>query len=189
MTDGFASIITLLEQRKTAIDRALVALKEVGELAVPVTATTASTATPEASGRKGKKRSAAVRKRMQDAQRARWARIKGESETPAPVTKEAPKAKRQISAEGIKRIIAATKKRWALKRAADKAALEMAEAKKAARKKAAVPAKVVKKSAPIKKAVPVHKAAPVTKVVVKEAAAAKEAPAPAVAVETVAEQV
>ena len=190
MTESTDAIITLLEQRKTAIEKALTALREVGEVAAPAQATPASTVTVETSGQKGKTRSAAVRKRMQEAQRARWAKIKGESEPPAPVTKDTPKPKRKIGAEGIKRIIAATKKRWRLKRAADKTALEQAEAKKAARKKTVAPAKAVEKTAPVEKAA-VKKAASVKTVAKKKSAAAKRAPAPvpAVPVETSTEQV
>jgi hypothetical protein len=180
MTEGFGSIITLLEKQKTAIDRALTALREVGEVSAPTQATPASTATvetpgrkkyklsaaarermsqgqqkryahlhtvpepateaePTAPGRKGRKRTAAQRRRMAEAQRRRYADLRGESE--AAVTPAPEPAKRKISPEGLKRIIAATKKRWRLKRAADQAALEMAEAKKGARKKTAVPAK------------------------------------------------
>jgi hypothetical protein len=84
---------------------------------------------------------------MAEAQKARWAKIKGVAEAPSPATPEAPKPKRRISEEGLKRIIAATKKRWRLQKAAAKSAL----AKKAAGKKAA-PTKVTKKSAPVKKA-------------------------------------
>ena len=166
MTDGLTSIITLLEQRRTAIDRALVALREVEGVAEPGTAASTSTATVETSGRKGyklsaearermsqgqrkryahlhieslpatqvsaaivetsgrkgKKRTAAQRKRMAEAQRKRYADLRGESEPAVAPAPEAPKAKRKISAEGIKKIIAATKKRWALKRAGAKAA-------------------------------------------------------------------
>ena len=79
-------------------------------------------ATPEVPARKGKKRSAAVRKRMKEAQRLRWAKIRGESEpAAAPAIPEPPKPKRRISAEGMKRIIAATKKRWRLQKAAARA--------------------------------------------------------------------
>jgi hypothetical protein len=52
---------------------------------------------------------------MAQVQKARWAKIRGESEPPAP--KEAPKPKGRISKEGLARIVAATKKRGALKRA------------------------------------------------------------------------
>jgi hypothetical protein len=143
MTDGLASIITTLERQKAAIERALSALREVDGIPTLGTRASASIAKPEPSERKGKKRSAAIRKRMQEAQRARWAKIKGGSEPepepePEPVP-EAPKAKRKISPEGMKRIIAATKKRWALKRAEGKAATKKTKAKKAGRKKA-VPA-------------------------------------------------
>jgi hypothetical protein len=121
MTDGLASIITQLERQRAAIDRALVALREVEGSDAPNAQAPASTATVETSGRRGKNRSAAARRKMALAQKARWAKIGGESEPPAPVTKEAAKPKRRISAEGIKRIIAATKKRWRLKRTEAKA--------------------------------------------------------------------
>jgi hypothetical protein len=84
------------------------------------------------------------------AQKARYAKLKGESEPPTPATPEPPKVKRKISPEGMKRIIAATKRRWRLQKA--KAAEASAPAKKAAVKKA------VKKTAP-KKAAPVKKGA------------------------------
>ena len=80
-------------------------------------------AAPEASAKKRKKFSAATRRRMKAAQQLRWAKIRGEAApatAPAAPKTEKPKAKRQISPEGIARIIAATKKRWAAKRAADK---------------------------------------------------------------------
>jgi hypothetical protein len=89
-------------------------------------------ATPEVPATKRKKFSAAARRKMALAQKARWAKIKGESE-PAP--EKAPKAKRQISKEGLARIVAATKKRWAAVRAAKKTAQ-----KKAVKKPAAAPA-------------------------------------------------
>ena len=77
--------------------------------------------------------------------------------TPA-ATPEPPKSKRRISEEGMKRIVAATKKRWRLAKAAK---AQTATAKKAApgRTKAAanktvmkaVPAKPAKKTLPVKK--------------------------------------
>ena len=79
------------------------------------------------------KRSAAARKRMAEAQKARWAKIKGEPAAPA--TPKAPKARRQISEEGMKRIIAATKKRW--KRQKAKAAVKKGTPTRAALKKTA----------------------------------------------------
>jgi len=103
------------------------------------------------------------------AQRKRWAKIRGESEPPAPA--KAPKAKRRISEEGMKRIIAATKKRWRLQKAAAKAPAKKAVTKKTAVKKAAVkvaPTKAAKKAAPVKKAA-------VKKAAVKAAPAAAQA--------------
>ena len=91
--------------------------------------------TPEAPAVKRKKFSAAARKRMAEAQKLRYAKLKAESEPATPVTPEAPKAKRKISPEGLKKIIAATKKRWRLQKA--KAAEASAPATKAAVKKAA----------------------------------------------------
>jgi hypothetical protein len=92
---------------------------KVAELRAMLSGGSAETATiPEGAPQKRKKRSAAVRRKMAEAQRLRWAKIRGESE---PVTKRAPKAKRRISEEGMKRIIAGAKKRWRLARAAKKA--------------------------------------------------------------------
>ena len=68
-----------------------------------------------------RKRSAAVRKRMREAQLARWAKIKGEAAPAKPVAKAATKAakpKRKLSAAGRKAINDAVKKRWAAKKAA-----------------------------------------------------------------------
>jgi len=76
-----------------------------------------SAATPQAPTRKRKKFSAAARRNMKEAQQRRWAAIKGTSEPPSRVTSKPAKPKRRISAEGMKRIIAATKKRWRLARA------------------------------------------------------------------------
>jgi hypothetical protein len=118
MTDSLNGIITQLERQKAAIDRALVALRQIDESDAPTPASTGTTVIPEVSGRKGKKRTAAQRRRMAEGQRKRYAALRGESEALAPAAPEAPKPKRRISAEGMKRIIAATKKRWRLQKAA-----------------------------------------------------------------------
>ena len=124
MAEGLNGIITQLERQKTAIERALAALRHVG-------ATVAPPLSPaEAPARKHKKFSAASRRRMALAQKARWAKIKGEAaplSTPAPT----PATKRRISPDGMKRIIAATKKRWRLQRAATKSAPAKNAGKKA----------------------------------------------------------
>jgi hypothetical protein len=85
---------------------------------------------------------------MKEAQQRRWAKIRGESEPST--TPEPSKPKRRISEEGMKRIIAATKKRWRLQKA--QAAKAQRAAKKAApaRKKAAVKKAALKKTAATK---------------------------------------
>jgi len=73
MTSQIASIIRELEHRRTAIVKALDALAEIdGATTEPATITEPGT------GRKGKKRSAATRKRMRDSALARYARLKNE---------------------------------------------------------------------------------------------------------------
>jgi hypothetical protein len=133
------------EQQKTHIDA------KIAELRALLPGGPAETAaTPEAPTRKRKKFSAASRRKMALAQKARWAKIKGESKPSA--SAKPPKAKRRFSKEGMARIIAATKKRWRLQKAAAKA---KSTAKKAvpARKKAAVKRAVTKK-ATVKKTAP-----------------------------------
>lgn len=80
----------------------------------------ATTAMPEATIGKRKKFSAASRRKMALAQKARWAKIKGESEPAVPATPKAKKAKRKLSAEGRANIVKALKKRWAAKKKAAK---------------------------------------------------------------------
>ncbi len=74
-------------------------------------------ASPE---RKRRRFSAAARQRMREAQRLRWARIRGGSPAGGaqPAAKSAGKGKRRLSAEGRKAISAAMKKRWAARKAA-----------------------------------------------------------------------
>ena len=62
--------------------------------------------------------SAAARRRIAAAQKARWAKIRGEAEPTSSSTAPKPaKRKRALSAAGRRAISEATKKRWALKRA------------------------------------------------------------------------
>jgi hypothetical protein len=114
-------------------------------------------ATPEPTTRKRKRFSAAARKRMKEAQQRRWAKTRGESRPPVPAaTPEPPKSKRRISEEGMKRIVAATKKRWRLAKAAKAQTAKKAPARtKAAANKAvmkALPGKPAQKGGPLKKA-------------------------------------
>jgi hypothetical protein len=75
-------------------------------------------ARPEAATGKRKKFSAASRRKMALAQKARWAKIKGDSKPSVPATPEAAKPKRKLSKAGRANIVAALKKRWAAKKAA-----------------------------------------------------------------------
>ena len=157
-----AAAIDGYEFQKTRIDT------KIAELRAMLSGGPAPPVTLEPKKRKRRKMSGAGRARIAEAQRKRWAKIRGESESSA--TPEPPKPKRRISKAGMARIIAATKARWAKVRAA-KAQQEKA-ARKAARKKAAgkkaagkaPPARAAKRRAPVKKA------------------AAKTTPAPAQAV-------
>jgi hypothetical protein len=84
------------------------------------------TAESEAGPLKRKKFSAASRRKMALAQKARWQKIKsGSEQAPAPQPSQ---RKRRMSKAGRARIIAATKARWARVRA------EKAEQEKAAKK-------------------------------------------------------
>ena len=119
--DGF-------EQQKARIDSQIAELRAMlpGTSAAP-----AASAAPRKAGRRGRgKMSAEGRARIAEAQRKRWAVLKGESESPAagPVKK-----KRRLSAAGRKAIIDATKKRWALKRAEAEGHKKPGPAKKAAK--------------------------------------------------------
>jgi hypothetical protein len=71
--------------------------------------------------RKRRKLSPAALRRMREAQRLKWAKVRGESKPAASARKKASKPKRRISPKGLKRIIAATKKRWRVQRAGAKA--------------------------------------------------------------------
>jgi hypothetical protein len=79
--------------------------------------------------------SAATRKRMKEAQRLRWAKIKGDA-SPAPLKAAAKTAKPKggITAAGRKALSIAMKKRWAAKKAAS------AKSAKATKKAASVTA-------------------------------------------------
>ena len=83
-----------------------------------------STPRSETPKRRRRKMSAAGRKAIAEAQKARWAKIRGVNAG----SPNAARPKRKLSAAGRKAIIAAAKRRWALKRA------EAAKATKAAAK-------------------------------------------------------
>jgi len=91
-----------------------------------------------------RKMSAAGRRRIAAAQKARWAKIRGEAE-PSPSTAEVPRQKRKLSAAGRKAISDATKRRWALKRAEDQKS-QSTVAKKSAKATGKKPRKRAKKT-------------------------------------------
>jgi hypothetical protein len=97
-----------------------------------------SAETGAGSGTPARKRkvSAAGRRRMAAAQKARWAKIRGEAEPTSSLAAPKPaRQKRKLSAAGRKAITEATKRRWAAKRA--EAQSKPTVAKKAAAKKTA----------------------------------------------------
>ena len=79
---------------------------------------TASAVTPSESGKR-KRFSLASRRKMAAAQRARYAKLRGESE---PTEAATTKPKRKMSAAGRRAISMAAKKRWKAIKAAKKAA-------------------------------------------------------------------
>jgi hypothetical protein len=139
--DILAAAIEGFEAQKKKIDDKIT---EIRQMLAGGPSEAVATTTPEAAFGKRKKFSAAARKRMAEAQKLRFAKLKGETQPPSPATPEAPKVKRKISAEGMKRIIAATKERWRRQKA--EAAEKSAPAKKAAVKKAAAKKTIAKKT-------------------------------------------
>jgi hypothetical protein len=119
LTDGLIGIIAQLERQRTAIDRALEALREVEGVAAPPASKAASV-----------KRSTvkAAIDRRSEGQRKRWAKKKAAEAAPDQEPQAA--SKTRITAEGRQKLADAMKRRWAVKRAA-------ATATKAARKKRA----------------------------------------------------
>ena len=94
-----------------------------------------------------RKISAAGRRRMAAAQKARWAKVRGEADgQPSSAKALAPTAKRKLSAAGRKAISEATRRRWALKRA--EAAKASAPAKKPTAKTSSTKPKKKARTAP-----------------------------------------
>jgi hypothetical protein len=100
------------ESQKRRIDSQIDELRQLLNGGRPETGTTSA-----APARK-RKMSAAGRRRIAAAQKARWAKIRWEAEPASSSTAPKPtKQKRKLSAAGRKAISEATKRRWALKRA------------------------------------------------------------------------
>jgi len=131
MAKGFNGIIAQLERQKTAIDRALAALRDVDgtqEAATEATATTELASSAPATRKGGM--TPEGRKRLSAALRKRWAAKKGAQSAPAAVPQKAPARKVSFTPEGRKRLAEAMRRRWAVKRAGS-------AVKKAGRKSAA----------------------------------------------------
>lgn len=127
------TVIAQLERQRSAIDRAIAALREIGSPG----RNPAKGAGPAAGPGIPRKRrmSAAGRKSISDATKKRWAEKRAaQAQTSASGSSPAKTGprKRRLSPEGRERIIAATKKRWAAKRA--EAGEKAAPAKKARKK-------------------------------------------------------
>ena len=101
------------EVQKAQIDQQIAELRGLlSDGSRPVAATS-----PEAAAPKRKKFTAAARRKMAMAQKARWAKIRGESEPAVTTSPEPAKPKRRLSAAGRRNIQEALRKRWAQKRA------------------------------------------------------------------------
>jgi hypothetical protein len=105
------------EHQKTQIDSQIAELRAMLSGGPPESAITR-----EAAPGQRKKFSAAARRKMALAQKARWAKIKGESERQAPAPAQAPKPKRKLSAAAKAKLAANLKKARAAKAAKAKSA-------------------------------------------------------------------
>ena len=99
------------EQQRLQIDA------QIAELRAMLSSPNRETNLPGGTAPKRRGFSAASRRKMALAQRARWARKRGESEPSAPAQVEAPKPKRHLSLAGRRAIQEAQRRRWAQQRA------------------------------------------------------------------------
>jgi hypothetical protein len=120
MTNGLKEVIKGLEKQKTAIERALAALREVDGTAVesaPLAAVPARRGRPKRTGGMTPE----GRKRLSEALKKRWAVKKAASQVKPQVKAKANARKKGgMTPEGRRRLSEALKKRWAAKRAAAK---------------------------------------------------------------------
>jgi|SRR5208337_3899367 len=130
------------EAQRMRLDAQIAELKAVlsGDSTKP-----AGTAAPS---KRGRTMSAAARRLISDAQKKRWAALKGHSESPSQnVIPAVPKKKRKLSAAGRRAIAEAAKKRWAKVKAAAKSAPKKAARKAAVKTLPKKARKVVRKKA------------------------------------------
>jgi hypothetical protein len=106
----FFSSLSVVQLRKA------VAIKErIEQLEARLASVVADTTAPLATGKKRRRMSAAGRARIAAGARARWAKIKGQ--------KESPRKKRKVSVTARLRLSAAAKARWKRAKAAGKTTL------------------------------------------------------------------
>jgi hypothetical protein len=115
------------ESQKRRIDSQIYELRQL------LNGDSAETGTESGTPARKRKISAAGRRRMAAAQKARWAKIRGEAEPASSRATPKPAKQKRLSAAGRKAISEATKRRWAAKRA--EAQSKPAVAKNAASKK------------------------------------------------------
>src|SRR5437773_6907399 len=104
--DILSAAIIGFEVQKFAIEG------KIAEIRLMLDGGRSEAATPSEIRKPRKKRSAAVRRKMALAQRARYAKLK-QASAPQPASPATKKPKRTMRAAGRKRIAAAQKKRWA----------------------------------------------------------------------------
>jgi|GEM_PF-2807215 len=117
MTEGLKDIIGKLEQQRTAIERALTALREIdggGSETEDVAPAVASGGATRAKRKGGM--TADGRRRLSESLKKRWA-VKRAASGAAPAGRPA-KRKGGMTPEGRQRLSEALRKRWAAKRAA-----------------------------------------------------------------------
>ncbi len=126
-----AAALEGFEAQRMRLDAQIAELKAIlsGDSTKP-----AKTAAPS---KRRRTMSAAARKLISDAQKKRWAALKGHSESPSQkVIPAIPRKKRKLSAAGRRAIAEAAKKRWAKVKAARQPAAPAATAKSAPKKAA-----------------------------------------------------
>ena len=111
------NIVNQLKQERARIDQAISALDESSQLATRRGRPPKATQTSQPAGPKRRTMSAAARAKIAAAQRARWAKQKGQSGTKQTATAQKKSAGRPgMSAAARKRLSALMKARWAARK-------------------------------------------------------------------------
>ena len=119
MAEGLNSIITQLEQQLSAIDKALVALRDVaGSGAAPAEAPAAETPSRTSPGTRKSRISPEGKRRLIAALKKRWAEKKAAASMVEVAPRKTTSSKSGMTEDGRRRLAEAMKRRWAVKRAA-----------------------------------------------------------------------